>query len=100
MAQENRVRICGHAEHGRERQTFAAVLDRGRNALLFRMQMRIRVRLHAELGHEQHQRQHVNEQAMRSSGQGSGLLPRVSMVTPLTTIPVQVVKYDNFVTFA
>ena len=69
MAQKDRMRIARHAEHRRERQTFAAMLDRRGHALLLRLQMRIRVRLHAELGHEQHQRQHVNEQAMRSSGQ-------------------------------
>ena len=54
------------------------------------LQMRIRMRLHAELGHEQHQRQHVNEQAMTFSEQSLDLRPREYLLRRRVRQPAQV----------
>ena len=69
------LRTADDAQQGRERHALPADLKRARNALLIGLQMRIGVRLHAELGDEQHQRQHVDDQATTISGQSSGLRP-------------------------
>jgi hypothetical protein len=63
------------AQQRRERHALSADLERARYAVLIGLQMRIGVRLHAELGAEQHQRQHVDNQATTFSDQTSSLRP-------------------------
>ena len=69
------LRAADDAQQGREGDALPADLERARNAVLIGLQMRIGVRLHAELGDEQHQRQHVDNQATAISDQTSSLRP-------------------------
>jgi hypothetical protein len=62
MRHANAERAARHREQRCRRSALAAELGRGAGqAVGVRLQMRIGVRLHAELGDEQHQRQQMND---------------------------------------
>ena len=70
----NAERAARHAQQRRRRSALSAELGRlAGQAVGVGLQMGIGVRLHAELGDEQCQRQQVNDQAATTSEQGSNL---------------------------
>jgi len=75
MRNADAVRAARHAQQWRRGCTLSAELSGGGagQAVPFGLQVGIGVRLHAELGDEQRQRQQVNDQATTGSEQGSNL---------------------------